>query len=210
MELSDRQKTIISIVKRNGPIKGEDIADNLDLSRAALRADLAILTMTGYLEARPRVGYMYSGKTVNSLIADRVKQTKVGEIKSVPVVVNSNQSIYDAVVTIFLEDVGTLFVINNDGFLEGVVSRKDLLKSMLGNSNLDKIPISIIMTRMPNVHVTTETESVWEAARKITEYEIDSLPVIREVENDLYKSYKVIGRISKTTITKLFVELGCR
>lgn len=166
--------------------------------------------MTGYLEARPRVGYMYSGKTVNSLIADRVKQTKVGEIKSVPVVVNSNQSIYDAVVTIFLEDVGTLFVINNDGFLEGVVSRKDLLKSMLGNSNLDKIPISIIMTRMPNVHVTTETESVWEAARKITEYEIDSLPVIREVENDLYKSYKVIGRISKTTITKLFVELGCR
>ncbi|WP_347707905.1 helix-turn-helix transcriptional regulator [Clostridium sp. 'deep sea'] len=201
---------MISIVKRNGPIKGEDIADNLDLSRAALRADLAILTMTGYLEARPRVGYMYSGKTVNSLIADRVKQTKVGEIKSVPVVVNSNQSIYDAVVTIFLEDVGTLFVINNDGFLEGVVSRKDLLKSMLGNSNLDKIPISIIMTRMPNVHVTTETESVWEAARKITEYEIDSLPVIREVENDLYKSYKVIGRISKTTITKLFVELGCR
>ena len=197
-------------MKRNGPIKGEDIADNLDLSRAALRADLAILTMTGYLEARPRVGYMYSGKTVNSLIADRVKQTKVGEIKSVPVVVNSNQSIYDAVVTIFLEDVGTLFVINNDGFLEGVVSRKDLLKSMLGNSNLDKIPISIIMTRMPNVHVTTETESVWEAARKITEYEIDSLPVIREVKNDLYKSYKVIGRISKTTITKLFVELGCR
>ncbi len=172
---------------------------------------MAILTMTGYLEARPRVGYYYSGKTVNSLLADRVKQIKVGDVKSVPVVVNGSQSVYEAVVTIFLEDVGSLFVINDKGYLEGVVSRKDLLKSMLGNANLDKIPINMAMTRMPNIHITTENEGVWEAARKISEFEIDSLPVVRAVENENEaKEYQVVGRISKTTITKLFVELGYR
>lgn len=209
IELSDRQKEIVSIVKKNGPIRGEDIAEKLKLSRAALRADLAILTMTGYLEARPRVGYYYSGKTVNSLLADRLRQTKVGEVKAVPVVVQNNQSVYDAVVTIFLEDVGTLFVIDDDGLLEGVVSRKDLLKSMLGNANSDKIPVKIVMTRMPNIHMTTESENVWEAARKISEYEVDSLPVVRQIDDDK-KGYQVIGRISKTTITRLFVELGWR
>ncbi len=166
--------------------------------------------MTGYLEARPRVGYYYSGKTVNSLLADRIRQIKVGDVKAIPVVLTSNQSVYDAVVTIFLEDVGTLFVINDDGLLEGVVSRKDLLKSMLGNSNSEKMPVSIIMTRMPNIHMTTEHENIWEAARKISEYEVDSLPVVRYIDEPGRKGYQVIGRITKTTITKLFVELGWR
>lgn len=39
------------------------------------------------------------------------------------------------------------------------------------------------------------------------EHEIDSLPVVEEVDME-EKSYKVIGRITKTTITRLFVELG--
>lgn len=34
--------------------------------------------------------------------------------------------------------------------------------------------------------------------------EIDSIPVVRKKENS---KYKVVGRISKTTITKLFVSL---
>ena len=59
IELSRRQQKIIQIVKDNGPITGEHIADQLDLTRATLRPDLAILTMAGFLEARPRVGYLY-------------------------------------------------------------------------------------------------------------------------------------------------------
>src|SRR5699024_7769694 len=63
MDLSERQEKIIEIVKENGPITGEKIAEQLHLSRATLRPDLAILTMAGFLDARPRVGYFYTGKT---------------------------------------------------------------------------------------------------------------------------------------------------
>ncbi|MDN6206597.1 MAG: helix-turn-helix domain-containing protein, partial [Staphylococcus simulans] len=68
MELSSRQSEIIEIVKQNGPITGEKIAEQLSLTRATLRPDLAILTMSGFLEARPRVGYFYSGKSTNQLL----------------------------------------------------------------------------------------------------------------------------------------------
>lgn len=57
IELNKRQEHIIQIVKDHGPITGESIAAQLGLTRATLRPDLAILTMAGYLEARPRVGY---------------------------------------------------------------------------------------------------------------------------------------------------------
>ena len=36
------------------------------------------------------------------------------------------------------------------------------------------------------------------------EKEIDALPVVRKKDNN---KYEVVGRISKTTITKLFVSL---
>ncbi len=53
MKLNERQKKILQIVKENGPITGEQIAAALSLTRATLRPDLSILTMTGMLEARP-------------------------------------------------------------------------------------------------------------------------------------------------------------
>ena len=61
IKLSQRQKKIIKLVKENEPITSEQIASNLSVTRAALRPDLAILTMTGILDAKkPKVGYIYS------------------------------------------------------------------------------------------------------------------------------------------------------
>lgn len=60
IKLSKRQDEILEIVKQNGPITGKDIAEKLSLTRVALRPDLAILTMSGNLEARPRVGYFFN------------------------------------------------------------------------------------------------------------------------------------------------------
>ncbi len=208
IDLSERQSQIVDIVKKDGPIRGQDIAKKLDLTRAALRADLAILTMLGYLEARPRVGYYYSGKTITSLLIESIKKIKVGDVQSIPVVLNQSQTIYDAIVTIFLEDVGTLFIINDLGYLEGVVSRKDLLKGLLGNNNAQSMPISMLMTRMPNIHFITEGENILDAAKKIRDYEIDSLPVVEVIENGSETKLKVVGRLSKTNITRIFVELG--
>ncbi|NHM27358.1 helix-turn-helix transcriptional regulator [Desulfofundulus sp. TPOSR] len=209
MELSKRQEAILEIVKKEGPITGEQIAERLSLTRATLRPDMAILTMAGLLEARPRVGYYYSGKTPNKVIAEKLHRIKVGEVKSIPVVVSEHCSVYDAVVTMFIEDVGTLIVVREGGILEGVISRKDLLKITLGGQDIHKLPVGVVMTRMPNVITVGPDDSVWLAAKKLITHEVDALPVVRPVEGgDKNKDLEVIGRLSKTNITRLFVELG--
>lgn len=209
MELTKRQEAILEIVKKEGPITGEQIAERLKLTRATLRADMAILTMAGLLEARPRVGYYYSGRTPGKLIAEKLHRIKVGEVKSVPVVVSERCSVYDAVVTMFIEDVGTLIVVREGGILEGVVSRKDLLKTTLGGQNIHQLPVGVVMTRMPNVVTVGPEESVWAAAKKLITHEVDALPVVRPVEGgDPRKDLEVIGRFTKTNVVRLFVELG--
>lgn len=65
------------------------------------------------------------------------------------------------------------------------------------------------MTCMPNIVTTYDDEPVYNAAVKIIEHEVDSLPVVEPVVgSDGKQGYKVTGRISKTNITKLFVKLG--
>lgn len=192
------------IVKDYGPITGESIAEKLNLTRATLRPDLAILTMAGYLEARPRVGYFYTGKTGTQLFADKIKKLKVEDYQSIPVVVNENVSVYDAIVTMFLEDVGTLFVVDEESLLAGVLSRKDLLRASIGKQELTAIPVNIIMTRMPNIAVCYKDDPLIEVAERLIEKQIDAMPVVRKTE----KGYEVIGRITKTNMTKAFVSLA--
>lgn len=209
MELTQRQQRIVEIVKEEGPITGRQIAEKLSLIRATLRPDLTLLTMAGILEARPRVGYYYTGKTTGNLVSQAINKIRVGDIKSVPTVIKEAVSVYDAVVTMFLEDVGTLFVVSEGGYLEGVVSRKDLLKAALGGAEINKMPVGVIMTRMPNVVTTTPDESIVRAAEKLMTREIDALPVIEVLTGDNGdEKLRVTGRITKTTITRLFAELG--
>ncbi|MEH7236057.1 helix-turn-helix transcriptional regulator [Bacillus sp. JJ1562] len=204
IELSKRQEHIVQIVKDNGPITGEAIADRLSLTRATLRPDLAILTMAGYLEARPRVGYFYTGKTGQQLLADKIKKIKVMDYQSIPVVVNESISVYDAIVTMFLEDVGTLFVVDKSSLLVGVLSRKDLLRASLGNQDLKSVPVTIIMTRMPNITTCEKDDHLLDVAHKLIEKQIDALPVIKHSERGI----EVIGRITKTNMTKALVALA--
>lgn len=203
MELSDRQEEIIEIVKENGPITGENIAERLHLTRATLRPDLAILTMAGFLEARPRVGYFYTGKTGSELLTEKIKKFKVHEYQSIPIVIKESVSVYDAISTMFLEDVGTLFVVDESSNLIGVVSRKDLLRASIGQKDLNLIPIHIIMTRMPNITVCRKDDLLIDVAKTLIDKQIDGLPVVKDTDIGL----EVIGRITKTTITKAFVEL---
>lgn len=191
-------------MKEDGPITGEKIAEQLNLARSTLRPDLAILTMSGFLDARPNVGYFYSGKKRNQLISEMLNKLIVKDYNAIPVVIREDSSVYDAIVTMFFEDVGTLAVVKNNSFLVGVVSRKDLLKVAIGNQDLHEIPVSIIMTRMPNIVTCRSDDSLLEVANKLIYNQIDSLPVVNYVN----EQYEVIGRVTKTTITKVFVEIG--
>ncbi|MGP4080398.1 helix-turn-helix transcriptional regulator [Pseudalkalibacillus sp. R45] len=206
IELNDRQERIVEIVKDLGPITGEQIADKLDLTRATLRPDLAILTMSGYLDARPRVGYFYTGKTSAQLLTEKIRQIKVKEYLSLPVVVQESANVYDAICTMFLEDVGTLFVVNKESRLAGVLSRKDLLRASMGNQELTSIPVNIIMTRMPNITMCTKEDLLIEVAEKLIDKQIDAVPVIKDTSGE--DAYEVIGRITKTNITKALVDFS--
>ena len=208
IQLSKRQEKIIEIVRNKQPITSNDIANELSLTRATLRPDLAILTMTGILDARPKVGYLLTGRTPDDFLSDSISSIQVREIMSLPVVIDEEKSIYDSIVYMFTEDVGSVFITSADQ-LTGVVSRKDLIKASLGGMDLQTTPVSMIMTRMPNLIVTEPGDTAISAAIKLIEHEIDSLPVVERIGSGK-RHYRVVGRLTKTNITRLFVELGTR
>ena len=206
MDFNKRQLEIIDIVKENGPITGDDIANKLNLSRATIRPDLAILTMVNMLGARPKVGYFYTGKSELSVFSQKVKNMKVKDTMSLPVVMDENSSIYDVIVGLFLENMSSVFI-TNEGYLAGVVSRKDLLRTAMGKIDLNNTPVGLIMTRMPNIIYVEAEDSVLDAALKIEERGVDSLPVVT-VQNGNQNKLKVVGRFTKTNVNRIFVELA--
>ncbi|MDF2524687.1 MAG: putative signal-transduction protein with domain, partial [Clostridiales bacterium] len=153
IEFTSRQRLIIDLVKKNQPITSSQLAERLNVSRAAIRPDLSVLTMSGVLEAKPKMGYFYK----SSAIFDVIKSIKVKDIKSQPVIVSEDTTVYDTIIRLFLEDTGTIYVENN-GFLSGVVSRKDFIKIAVGNTEVKKLPVGMIMSRMPKIIFTTDEE----------------------------------------------------
>lgn len=209
MKLTPRQKEISNIVEKQGPITGQAIAAQLNVTRAALRSDLAVLTMSGLLDARPKVGYYHTGRDRLNPLADVLEDYLVKDNMSTPVVVSGTTSVYEATVTMFLEDVGTLLV--GDGeYLLGVISRKDLLRAVMGNNNEKEVPISMIMTPASKVIYATLEDTVLEAAQKLIDFEVDCLPVVEIVEDEGKKRHRIVGRLSKTNITKIFVNSAKR
>ena len=205
--LSNRQKRIAEIVRLEGPITGEHIAERFNVTRAALRSDLAILIMGGILDARPKVGYYYTGKNTLGMLMEEISNICVKDLQSVPIAIGQDKSAYEAIVTMFLEDVGSVFILDESGLLSGVVSRKDLLKAAINNADLHNLPVVMVMTPLSKIIVVNEDESVASAARKVIDNEIDSLPVVRAV-NVGKRSYEVVGRITKTNFTRLLVDLA--
>ena len=127
---------------------------------------------------------------------------------SKPSTVNEAMMVYDAIVYLFLNDIGTVFVETN-GYLVGAVSRKDFLKIAIGGTDIHKVPVGVIMTRMPNIICGASEDSAYDMAKKIIEHEIDSIPIVEKVRVEQGKEqYKIIGKVSKTNITRLFVQMG--
>jgi len=196
---------IAQIVREEGPVTGSAIAEHLEVTRSALRSDLSVLTMLGVLDARPNVGYYYVGLSKETQTAERLKSFLVSDVLSQAVVVSGETSLYDTIVTIFTEDVGTILVCD-DSYLVGVVSRKDLLRASMGQTDSHAMPISMIMTPVSKVITVEPTDTLVEAAQKMIDYEVDCLPVVVREDVGNKKRLKVVGRVSKTTVAKVFLE----
>ncbi|MGL5440489.1 MAG: helix-turn-helix transcriptional regulator [Filifactoraceae bacterium] len=206
IQLTQRQEKIIEIVKEFQPITGESIAAKLELTRATLRPDLTILTMSGILDARPKVGY-YFGKSSSAIgQISKIKERSVESVMSLPVVIKETDTIYSAIITMFMEDTGSIFIVS-EGELSGIISRKDLLKSAVGGLDIHDTPVSLAMTRMPNVVYVEEHELIPIAVQRLLVHEVDSLPVVRkEIINDK-EHLKIVGRFTKTNVTRIFIDI---
>jgi hypothetical protein len=129
-----------------------------------------------------------------------LKELTVGDVKAAPLAVPIDTTAYDALVTMMLEDQGTVFVVDEEGFLAGVVSRRDLLRLSLGRTDLNNVPVGLIMTRVSQViTVTPCRESIFTCGSKtqLTTYRVEvsasgtSLPVTP------VRSKSLLGRISQ-------------
>lgn len=181
-----------------------------------MRPDLTILTRCGIIAAKPRVGYYYneendfgdSYEEPSSIILKNLSSFVVRDWMGVPAVIPSSISAFDASAELFMRDVGSLFINDDDEGLVGIVSRKDLLRVAIGKADLHTIPITMIMTRRPSIIFIYEHESLYHAAKLMKMHEIDSLPVVEWTEKGGKNILKVTGRITKTTIVKAFVSMG--
>lgn len=203
MDFTERQHKIIEIVKEHEPVSGDRIAGYLGLSRATLRSDLAVLTMVGILDARTKVGYFYTGQDVTPLVYDQLFEVPVKDIMITPILVEQTLSVYDAVTNLFMYDVGSLYVKNDNEELVGIISRKDFLRFVIGNNNAENTPVTMIMTRMPNIITVTPDWTLLEAGNLLMQHQVDSLPVVSK-EDPL----KVVGKLTKTRLMNHFIIAG--
>lgn len=195
-------------MKERAPITGEQIAELLGISRPTIRSDLSVLVMLRLLDAKPKVGY-FPGEALKPerTVYSSLLQWKVKDRMSRPVIVRDDATVGDAVISLFVDNVGSLIVTDESGRLTGMVSPKDLLKFTLGHPNAASLPIRMAMTKRSQLVTIGPDDTVLEAARRMMSHQLNSLPVVRPKGNP-QDGADVIGRITKTNITQAMVELA--
>ena len=78
----------------------------------------------------------------------------------------------------------------------------------MGKQDLESVPVSIIMTRMPNITSCEQEDLLIDVANKLISKQIDALPVVNEMSIDGKTKLQVVGRLTKTNITKAFVTIA--
>lgn len=203
MNFNKKQEQIINLLKEEGRLSNLEIAEKLQVPMSDLESDLALLENLSVIAFNKKLGYYYQGSKKYIVFAELLKYYPVENIMSIPVIVEDYVSIYDTIVFLFLENVGSIYI-TKDSSLVGVVSRKDLLKAAISDMDIKTSPVKTIMTKMPNIKTVEKTTSVYECAKKIVNSHIDGVAVIEKVDSKI----KVVGRVTKTNITSLFVKMG--
>ncbi|QVI34184.1 CBS domain-containing protein [Lacticaseibacillus chiayiensis] len=179
---------------------GETLAAKLKISLATIRADLRLLTTIGVLDARPKVGYAYQDASILPAGNEALFKTAIAKILLPPTEIKLTTSMEEAVTKLFIADVGSLYVLDDDGALVGLISRKDLLRASFTDRDTT-LPASIVMTRMPNVVTVTANTTIMDASKLLLKHNVDSLPVVQNPSDT-----HVIGKITKNRIFKYLIE----
>ncbi|MCU6710918.1 helix-turn-helix transcriptional regulator [Paenibacillus sp. J5C_2022] len=199
---------LLELVKKHSPVTGEQLAEYLGVSRPTLRSDLSLLVMLGMLDAKPKVGYFLGNAyKPNNESMQRLSSLKVGEVQGVPVNIPDSLSVHDAVITLFTENADTLIVVNENKRFAGIVTPKDLLKITLGNPSAASIPVSMVMTRYPNIVTLLPSDSVHDAIMKMAAHQVDCLPVIA-LREESGQDPEVVGWVSKSGIIALLADIA--
>lgn len=200
MELSTRQAQIVAMLQETSPMTGEEIAARLGVGVPTIRLDLRVLTAVEILSSRPKVGYSYRGEAkATGVTADY--NAPIRTILLPTTEIKATATLEKAVTTMFLNDVGSLYVVDDDGELVGLISRKDLLRASFTSRDASDMLASIAMTRMPNLFTVTPDISIREAGLLLLHHNVDSLPVVEKSD-----SRHPIGKITKNRIFTFFMN----
>ncbi|GEK28413.1 CBS domain-containing protein [Furfurilactobacillus siliginis] len=202
MDFTKRQQTIIKILKQTSPLTAEAIAERLQMGIPTIRTDLRLLTAVGQLTSRPKVGYAYA-ETATNIDHQHLYEESITDILLPPTEIQPDTPLQQAVNTLFMADVGSLYVVDKDHNLRGLISRKDLLRASINNNDLEATPASMVMTRVPNIVTVTPDTSILHVGDLLLQHQVDSLPVVSASD-----SWHVIGKITKNRLFQRFIELG--
>jgi len=198
MELTDRQKEILRIVKEEEPVTSQELAGKLNLTRAALRTDLSLLTMAQLLEAKPRVGYFHNPQNSPIWLSNLLLGTRVDSVQGVPVVIKEESTVHNAAVHLFLEDAETLFVVDENNRPAGMVTAKDLIKIMLGGSENKELPVKVAMVRLPDDQKLKLNDNLYKALMLLQDDSREAVPV---VDGD----QSLVGRVTRQGIFRFLL-----
>lgn len=205
MELTNRQQEIIEMTKQTSPLTSDQIAKELNLSVPTIRADLRLLTAVGILDSRPKVGYEYAGMKASQLNYDELYNKEINGIIKKATFVEPSTSLQECINSLFLKDTGSLYVVDENKELLGLISRKDLLAVTVNNHDTSTMSASMVMSRMPNLITVTPTMTIKEVGQQLLTHEVDSLPVVDE-KNPRH----VIGKITKNRIFQYFIDKSAK
>lgn len=206
IKLTSRQKEIIKIVEKHQPITAEEISHILKINKSTLRLDFSVLTKFNILLAKPKIGYSLANSHFQYFSKEEIKEQHISEVMETPILINQDANIKDAIISMFVYNTDILYIIDN-GTLAGITTKKDLLKISINGKDLEKIPVSLIMTRMPNLIYLYSESSIYEGIKKLNFHQIDTIPIVKNETHEGRSILKVIGQFSKTTACNLFFEL---
>jgi CBS domain-containing protein len=91
--------------------------------------------------------------------------------------------------------------------LIGIVTRKDLLKVMLGHTDLHTVPVTMAMTRRAQMTTLAPEDTLLEAISKLIRHQVNCLPVLDEQCSSSTPIRELVGRVTKTDIMNAILSL---